>query len=255
MPVAEGDLRETFDLPMMTEAASPAPAGRPLTAGAGPVADALVLFDDRPQSPRRKTGAEARAQARRCPNCQGAVPAGMSLCQVCGFDLETGTKISLADELIPPPPPAPAGLPLDMTIIGCLCVAMSIALAAAAVVFAARGAQGALYFLPVAAFGGFAAYQFLRRKSVKMLMVALTLGAAIDVIALVALPIYNANAETTVVQRSGTDDDPDAADEMITPVLDRLDTDRISTGFAVLAVYAVLSIYLLSARVGRQFRK
>src|SRR2546429_591121 len=73
-------------------------------AGSRPVGDALALFQDSPKAaPRRLGAAEARAQARRCPTCGGVVPAGMSLCQTCGLDLETKTRVSLDDDLAPPP--------------------------------------------------------------------------------------------------------------------------------------------------------
>jgi hypothetical protein len=178
----------------------------------------------------------------------------MSLCQTCGLDLDTGARVDLMDDLAPPPPPPAYGPPLPIAIIGGLCTALSVALAVAALVFSVRGQAGTIYFVPVAAFGAFAAIQFLRGKSVKLLLAALTLGALIDVAALIALPVYNANAETTVEKRTDVGDDPDAADEAIRPVAERLDTNSISIGITVLCLYAVLSVYLLSPQVNRYFK-
>src|SRR5262249_44903377 len=161
--------------------------GHPVAAAAGAgarqVSDALALFNDRPTAPRRKTGAEARAQARRCPTCGGVVPQGMSLCQTCGLDLETGTRIAFDDDLSPPPAPQGPSIPLPVAIVGGVCAALSAVLTIAALVRWQQGAPGMLYFVPVAGFGVYAAVQFLRLKSVKMLLAALTLGAVLDLIA------------------------------------------------------------------------
>jgi predicted RNA-binding Zn-ribbon protein involved in translation (DUF1610 family) len=256
MPTASGDLRETFDLESMTGAAPPAePAPRAPGSGGREAADALALFEEKPTKPRRKTGAEARATARRCPNCGGVVSVGMSICKSCGLDLESGTRVDLADDLAPPPAPRSEGFPIAMTILGGLSFALSVALAVAALVVWRQGLSGAQYFIPVAAFGGYAAVQFLRGKSVKMLLAALTIGAVIDVAALVGVPIYNANAEATVVPRKEASDDPDAATEIIRPVSERLDMQRIKLGLALLTLYAATSVYLLSPTVQKHFRK
>jgi hypothetical protein len=255
MPTAPGDLRETFDLPMMTEAAGPAVPKA--SAGGGQAADALALFNEPASAPRRKKkGAEGRAEARRCPTCGGVVPVGMSICQSCGLDLETGRRIGFEDEdLIAPPPPRSEGLPIPMAVVGGLCLTGSVALAVIAVFQWVNGVPGALYFAPVAVFGGYAAVQFLRAKSVKLLLAALTMGAVVDLVALIALPIYNANAETTVVHRSDVGEDPDAADEFIRPIAERLDTNSLSLGIALLFLYAVVSIYLLSPQVRKTISK
>jgi hypothetical protein len=252
MPLAEGDLRETFDLPMMTEAA-PAAKGKP--DASRQVSDATALFDDRPSTPRRKTGAEARAHSRRCPTCGGVVQAGMSICQTCGLDLDTGMRVGLEDDLSPPPAPRAEGLPLAMTIVGVIALAAAASLLVLSIVFWFQGVPGTHYFVPVAGFGIYAAVQFLRGKSVKLLLIALTLGAVIDLLALVALPIYNAQAETQVVQRQGPTENPDDEDVIIRPVADQLDTNRLTLGLTVLGLYAAVSIYLLSPHVQKQFRR
>lgn len=253
LPVAEGDLRETFELPMMTEGSVAAPSKSP--AAGRSTADATALFDDKPVAPRRKTGAEARATARRCPTCGGVVPVGMSVCKTCGLDLESGTRVDLMDDLSPPPAPRNTSLPIAMTIVGGLSLAASVMMGAFASFRWLNGTAGAQYFIPVAAFGIYAAVQFLRARSIKLLLVALTLGAVIDLVALIALPIANAQAETQVVQRTTATDDPDAADELIRPLAERLDTNQITTGIALLVLYALVCVYLLSPQVQKQFRK
>ena len=257
MPLAAGDLRETFDLPMMTEAASSGHGGmKSGTSGGKSAADALALFDDKPAAPRRKTGAEARAQARRCPTCGGVVPQGMSICQTCGLDLESGMRVGLDDDLSPPPTVRSQGIPLPIGIVGGVCFAASLSLAVAALVMWMGGMEGAFYFVPVALFGGFAAVQFLRGKSVKLLLAALTLGAMIDLAGLVALPIYVAHTETQVIaQRPGEVDDPNESDVAITPITERLDTNKIKLGITLLILYGVISIYLISPQVSRHFKK
>ena len=253
MPTAAGDLRETFDLDLMTGAA--APPAQPARGGGPDAADALALFSDKPAKPRRKTGAEARSSSRRCPTCGGLVPVGMSLCQTCGLDLESGTRIDLMDDLAPPPAARDQGLPLPITILGSLCCALSVILAVAALLVWSKGFAGIQYFIPLAAFGGYASVQFLRGKSVKLLLVALTLGALIDVAALIALPIWQANEEVPVSQRKEHIDDPDTAVEIIKSPSERLDTQRITVGVSLLLLYAATSIVLLSPPVQRHFKK
>ena len=69
----------------------PEPEPRPDQAPA-PAADVLALFQDEPKTNRKPKGAEARAKARRCPDCGGVVGVGMSLCNTCGLDLDTGQR-------------------------------------------------------------------------------------------------------------------------------------------------------------------
>lgn len=252
LPLAEGDLRETFDLPLMTEAA---PAASKIPAPGRQAADATALFDGQPVAPRRKAGGDARTHARRCPTCGGVVPVGMSICQTCGLDLETGMRVGLEDDLAPAPAPARPALPIAALVVGGLSAAVSVFLAVFALVLWNGGTAGALYFLPVAGFGVYSAVQFLRGRSVKPLLTALTLGALIDVSALIALPIYNAQAETQVIHRTPGNDDPEAEDEVIKPVAERLDTNKITTGIAVLVLYALVCVYLLSPQVQRHARR
>lgn len=255
LPTAPGDLRETFDLESMTGSAGKPSKSKPAPAGGRPEADALALFDERTSRPRKKTGAEARGSARRCPTCGGFVPVGMSICQTCGLDLETGLRVGLEDDLAPPPSVRSEGLPILMTVVGGLTLALSVVLGIVALLYWQRGQAGLQYFIPIAGFGVYAAVQFMRGKSVKLLLLALTLGAMIDVAGLIALPIYNANFDTTVVRRDEASDDPDAELDIIRPVSERLDTQRIWSGTALLGLYAATSIYLLSPGVQKQFKR
>jgi hypothetical protein len=243
LPVAAGDLRETFDLPLLREAA-PSPSASSKSA-----ADALALFDDRRPAPRRPSAAEARAKARRCPTCGGVVTAGMSLCSTCGLDLETGTRVSLDDDLALPPPPRPSGPPLAISIIGGLCLLGS---AVATIVPIANWLvwhkEGWLWFVPLGLFAIFASVQFLRGKSAKLLLVALSLGAAIDVVALIALPIVFANMEAP---RTTPIDDPNSEGMVIQSITERLDAQKLGLGIGVLLGYAGLAVSLCSPPIRR----
>jgi hypothetical protein len=253
LATAEGDLRETFDLPLGStrEAeqgqAAPSPA----------VADAAGLFVDQGPSRRRVSRAEARSQARRCVHCGSVVARGMSICGACGTDQETGMRVGLEDDLAPPPPPLPQGPPIHVATIGGLCIAASLVLLTMAVMGSVRVASslenwGWLCLAVIAIFGIFAAVQFIRGKTAKLLIVALSIGAVVDVMVLIALPIVQANFEDadkiiTVIRP----EDPEDANMRIKPLEDRIDAPRISLGIALILVYTVLSLYLISAPVKR----
>src|SRR4051794_30740366 len=210
LPRAAGNLRETFELPMMTEAAG---EGR-----AREAADALALFTQKGTASRRLKAAEARAQVRRCPTCGGAVPPGMSICQGCGFDLETGARVGLDDELLPDEMPPPESLPIDIAIVGGICFLASAVLAVLSFVLWLRGLAGAQFLALICLFGVYASVTFLRLKSMKLLLIALTLGALIDVVALIGLPAYNAYIDRDVQQQQVTMDEPDVEDMAIPSV-------------------------------------
>ena len=258
LPNSPGDLRDTFTLPMMTEADITSLPSKP---NADPNsdfrddADVTSLFKDDPKPRKRLTGAEGRAQARRCPTCGGGVPIGMSICQRCGLDLDTNLRVDLMEDLAPPHAPAPEGVPILIGVIGGLCLALSTAMAIFAVVLWSGETSGAIYFIPVALFGAYASVQFLRRKSIKLLLIALTLGAVIDLIALVAMPVYHANQDIRVVKVNESSENPDSAGAIISSPLDQLDSRKVTTGFVILAIYAGVSVLLLSATVNKNFRR
>jgi hypothetical protein len=266
LPTVSGDVRDTFDAPMRGEAevaartgsgarvGEPARSATATTTASKPIGDARALFEDNPKArERRLSPAEARKQARRCPTCSSVVPVGMSICSRCGLDLESGTRVSLEDDLAPPRPPRPT-LPLPIGIIGGVCLMGSVILTITTLSLWLRGYDGFHYFVPVCAFGIFAAVQFLRLKSTKLLLMALTFGLAIDVIALIAMPIYRANSDTGPVQRTGPVNDPDQADVIIPSVVDKLDSQSLAVGIGLIVVYAGVSVYLISPQARRHFR-
>jgi len=117
-----------------------------------------------------------------------------------------------------------------------------------------RGFEGFQYFFPICLFGAFASVQFLRQRTVKLLLVALTFGVAIDIVALIAMPIYRANADTAASVQTVAPVDPDKADLVIPSVVEKLDTQSLTLGISLLVVYAGAAIFLLSPPVQRHFR-
>ena len=252
-PTSEGDLRDTFDLPLVSGGGRDAEQGE---AASGPAtADAAVLFKDDGPSKRRPTAAEARSRARRCTHCGGGVPQGMSLCPTCGTDQETGMRVGLDDDLAPPPPPRPQGPPLHVSIVGGLVRHRWPHLHALGRHPVDPGESNVenyawLVLALVSGFGIFACVQFIRGKSVKLLMLALTLGVAVDVLGLVAFPIVQPMLE-----------DPDQIISEVKPSDSTTPTsrsDRLKNGstpkksgfgVTVILIYAVLSLYLMSPPV------
>jgi hypothetical protein len=250
MPQAEGDLREAFDLPLMS--------GREAERGevaASPAADVAGLFRD--ESPaKRRTAADARARARRCNRCGGVVPLGMSICASCGTDQETGMRVGLEDDFAPPPPRATPGPPFHVAIIGGLCGVGGLILFLLALIQSVRGNSGFergswLGLAAVSGFGIFACVDFIRGRSVKLLMLALSLGVLVDLMALIGLPLYEAFANTEQFVTKPVADDPNAAAVGLRTEEERLDARRIILGVGLLVVYAILSLYLLSPPVKR----
>ncbi len=251
LPFAEKDLRETFDLPLMSardverSGAAPEPA----------IGDAAFLLDDRRGPKRRVTAAEARGRARRCSHCGGLVPQGMSICVSCGTDQETGLRVGLEDDLAPPPPPPPQGPPVHVALIGGLCGTAGLILLILSLVRSVGNTgtwqnYGWLCLAMISAFGILASVQFIRGRSAKLLMVALTLGVVIDLMALIALPLIQANFEDSEkIIKSVHSDDPDISDIEIQPLEDRIDAQPIMLGIMFIVIYAILSLYLMSPPV------
>ncbi len=167
------------------------------------------------------------------------------------------------DDLIPPPPPRPSGPPIHIAITGMLCGLVSVVLLLLAAIQSVRGEPGTsqygwLCLALVSAFGVYGAFQFYIGRSVKYLMLALTLGVFVAAMSLIALPIYQATFadQEAVVQRVQKKDDADSLDDEdveIRPITDRLDFARVESGLGVIFVYAMLSVYLLSPPVKRYF--
>src|SRR5271157_6541713 len=97
VPVGDQDLRDLFDLPLGTAASIEKSA---ISSQKPVVSDAEALFQEPSVRKKKATGAEARAQARRCVSCGGFVPKGMSICTACGVDQDTGIRVGLDDGLV-----------------------------------------------------------------------------------------------------------------------------------------------------------
>ena len=260
LPVAargDKDLRDLFELPLGTAESIERSAA---ATGKTAMSDAEALFQEPTVRKRKAKGAEARARARRCVTCGGVVPKGMSICVTCGVDQDTGMRVGLEDDFAPQAPARSTGPPLHIAIIGFLCGLAGILFLVAALVQSVRGEAGTtqygwLCLAVVSGFGIFGAVQFFIGRSVKYLMLALTLGVFIDVLALIALPIYQATFadQETVVTRKAQRESLDDEDVEIKPITDRLDLQRIEGGLIVILLYALLSIYLMSPPVKKYF--
>jgi len=263
LPTSSGPLRDTFELPMLggDSTAKPVPPARPAAKAATPaVADAMDLFRDEPKSARRPKGAEARAQARRCTSCSNVVPAGMSLCSLCGLDLDTGRRIApieIAEEEEMPDAYRPAAPPMGLLFVGSLSAVGFLLLSLASLVTWLKGMDGLQYLLLIWLFGLYASVQFLRRKSIRPLFMSLSLAAGIGAIFLIAMPIYHANMSGEAMPSSSNTVnepvDPDAPD--IRPLTDNLNLRKITWGIAALLGYAAFAVYLNSPGLRRQFHK
>lgn len=255
LSMADKDLRETFDLPLMSARDAERHGAAPAAVG-----DAESLLQDDPAPRRRPSTAEARSRARRCSNCGGLVPQGMSICVTCGVDQETGMRVGLEDDLAPPPPPPPSGPPIHVAVVGGLLGAGALVLLVLSLVRSVGGEgwqnYGWLCLALISAFSMFAAVQFIRLKTIKLLMVALTLGVVINMLALIATPLVLANfAETEQVASDVHTDNPDDAGMIIKGFEAQLDMHKLGLGVMFLVLYAVLAVYLMSPAVKRPFNR
>jgi hypothetical protein len=182
----------------------------------------------------------------------------MSICATCALDLDTGKRVGAGlddDEMMPEIPVRQDGPPIHAIAVGGTLLLGSAILAVVSMVQWLRGEPGWMYFVPVCLFAVFASVQFLRGKTARLLLVALTLGAMVDVVALIALPVYYANMETTVLERMPTEDDPEAAAVRIVSVAERLDQEKLTTGVVILLAYAGVVTYLVSPPVRRYYAR
>jgi hypothetical protein len=259
---AGGDLRDLFALPMGTGTSIEKSAA---TTRSAAVSDAEALLQDEPALRRKKTGAEARSRTRRCSRCGGAVPQGMSICVACGVDQETGMRVGLDDDLAPPPPPPSTGPPIHIAVTAFLCGLAGVCLLVLSLIMSIRGEPGLeqygwLCLALVSAFGVYGAVQFYIGRSTKYLMLALTLGVIVDLLALIALPIYQANfvdRERVVVKHGPVKpdglDSADVEDVDIKSVNELMDHQKMKLGFIMIGVYVALSVYLMSPPVKKYF--
>ena len=89
-PTTLPELRDMIDIPLLGDDFPHKSSGQ---------ADAAALFGDDPvPEKRKKSAAEAKRQARRCTTCGRVVLQGMSLCDNCGLDQDTGMRYEVAVE-------------------------------------------------------------------------------------------------------------------------------------------------------------
>jgi LSD1 subclass zinc finger protein len=251
LPVVSGTLRDTFDLPLLDDPAVPAMKRKA-------VSEVASLFDDAP-APRKLTTAAARSKPRRCTSCGWVVPAGMSLCDRCGLDLDTGQRHlpeeEFADEELPLAE-GPAGPPAGIILVGVVAMAASAILAIMSLIMVEQ-VVGKVSFGLVCAFGAYASYEFLVGKSYKLLLVALMLGATVDVVGLVVLPMLAANEGSVVVDQDSVPDlDPTEMPKIKNMTQDPELTHKIGWGIGILLVSAAAFVYLATASdVHRYFRR
>jgi hypothetical protein len=258
LPSSPGPLRDTFDLPLLDDTPRQGQAKAPAAA------DPMALYLDEPKSNRKLKGAEARAKARRCPDCGGVVGVGMSLCNTCGLDLDTGQRVApldVFDDDEMPVAPREEMPPLGVLFVGSLAILVNLLLTVVSLVAYSKGqGTGMLCLMVVWFFGIYASVQFLRRKAIRPLFLALGLGAAIGAVFLIAKPIWDLNmvddiaeAKSEVAPRGGDVADPDAP--QLHNLAEDLDYKRITWGIAMLLSYAALSVYLNSPGIKREFTK
>lgn len=254
-------LRETFDIPLLGEDFPPVAPSKAKTPEA---ADALALFQDEPKANRKLKGAEARSRSRRCPSCGGLVGIGMSLCNVCGLDLDTGQRIAAMEVLEDEMPEAPrSDTPsLGVMFVGGLTIMVNILMSVISVVAWAKGnGPGVLMLLVIWLFGIYASVQFLRRKAIRPLFLSLALGVGIGAVYLIALPIWKVNMGTDVVVTSPEGFAPTPVDPIdpevpaVKNLAEDLDMTRVSWGIFLLLTYAGLSVFLNSPTMRREFTK
>lgn len=265
LPTSLAPLRDSFDLPLLADDDAPARSAVPrAAAGKGGSADAHGLFKDEPKSNRKLKGAEARAQARRCSSCSSIVPAGMSLCAKCGLDLDTGQRHSPLDLFEDTMPVAARSStpPLGVLLLGSLCSFGFLLLALISLVHWTGGVKGAQFLLVIWLFGLYGGVQFLRRKSVRPMLLGLSLAVGVGSVYLIALPVYYANMPPEVVP---TDTNPIKEIEknfegeidgpQITSIADKLDLNSITWGIGSLLSYAAVAVYLNSPGLRRHFKR
>ncbi len=264
LPLSSGPLRETFDLPLFNDdlpsLVEDSPKVPPTSKKAP--ADAMALFQDEPK-PRKLTGAEARSKPRRCPSCGGVVGIGMSLCNTCGLDLDTGQRITPLEVFEDDMPTIGRSEtpPLGVMFVGSISALANILLTVVSLVAWLKGEGiGFLCLLIIWVFGLYASVQFLRLKSIRPLFLALGLAVGVGVVYLIALPIWAVNVEAeAVVTDPGiapppvVPDDPDAPP--VHNIAEQLDTTKIFWGVAAMLAYAGISIYLNTPGIKREFAK
>jgi hypothetical protein len=185
----------------------------------------------------------------------------MSICVTCGVDQETGLRVGLEDDLVPAPRPRMTGPPLHIAIIGGLLGVGALILLITSLINSVGGGDslrnyGWLCLAMVSGFGIFAVVQFIRLKSAKLLMVALTLGVIVNLLALIALPLVSAylvDKDQQVIRHRS--DDPNDADIKIKATQEVMDVRSINLGITFMVIYAALAVYLMSPAVKKPLHR
>jgi hypothetical protein len=184
----------------------------------------------------------------------------MSLCSQCGLDLESGKRIDVMDIIEEVPlPPRPSGPPLGVAIVGVTTLLAAAILAVASLLNYSRGrgedySWGFILLGLICVFGVYAAVQFLRGKSAKLLMVALLLAAPVDVVAMIVLPLFQAGQGPVEIQETAQGDDEEDVPK-IAPITQRLDQQQLTWGIVILLVDAAVLIYLFTPQARRYFER
>ena len=211
----------------------------------GAAADVSALFGDDDSPKPRKRVAEAKREARRCTSCGAVVLQGMSLCENCGLDLDTGQRYEVVEESYDDATAMAieAGPPASVILIGILTLSVSLFLLI--LTFLQLPGIGQILLAPVCLFGIFSAIQFLRGKSLKLLIMSLMLAGCVDLVVLVILPIVVAEEEPVAEAReSGTEkvDKPQVAeltedaitqDRKVKPLTEKIDNSKMTLGIVV----------------------
>lgn len=267
LPTNLPSMRDLADIPLADDNAPPPPP--PLPPPVGNMADARLFFEDSEETPAPKpAGASARMRPRPCPVCRHMVPAGMSICAECDTDVETGQRVTIAveevvEELDEAPPEAD-DQPIAIYIVGSLTLVASVVLGVLTLVN--LEGVGAISLFIICLFGMFASIQFLQGRSVKLLMITLAFAAAVDVIGLVVMPIWQMNESPQLPGAAvAAGEEPGAADAFdddmprVVPLQKQLRDsgamNKISAGIAILALDAALFVFLCSTGVRDRFER
>jgi hypothetical protein len=243
------DLRDMLDIPLVPDSHDlpPRPAG---------VADAAALFRDDPPADRRKKAlAEAKREARRCPSCGSVILSGMSLCDRCGLDLDTGQRYEMIEEEFDdaPPPMAVEGPPAAVLVIGIVALVAGLFLAALSLF--QLPFPGPLLLTPVCLFGALAGLQFLRGKALKLMIVALMLGGGVDLVALIIMPIVMADENVDGMEKSEVTAKSETESALPKPITERLDYTKVTLGVGIILMDAMMLITISTPGVRHYFER
>lgn len=230
-------------------------------------ADAAALFDDDPVlDKRKKSAAEAKRESRRCSACGRTVPRGMSLCEACGLDQDTGQRYEVVDEELYDEAPqyaVEAGPPATVILIGIVALAASGCLAILTMLYLTF--WGLILLLPVCLFGLYSAIQFLRGKALKAMILSLMLAGGVDLVVMIILPIAMAEEEVIPEASEGNGLEPSkpssdgttqvTGEVQVKPLTERIDSTKITLGVVFFVLDAVMLIAISTPGVRRYFEK